>query len=65
MLTLEGTWAAVRLLRNETTAPDGGAAPFRVTVPVDEDPPVTLLGLSVSAVSEATFMVSVVVRVAP
>src|SRR2546429_3390742 len=30
-----------------TVAPPVGAAPLRVTVPVEGDPPVTLLGLSV------------------
>jgi hypothetical protein len=33
-------------LIRETAAPPLGAGPLRVTVPVDGDPPVTLIGLS-------------------
>lgn len=50
---------------SETTAPLGGAAALRVSVPVLGLPPVTVLGLSVSDVKEATDTVSVVVLVAP
>lgn len=47
IVTLAGTCATpVLLLAKEITAPDGGAAPFNVTVPVDDDPPVTVLGLN-------------------
>ena len=48
-VTLDGTVAADALLERLTTAPPLGAAPLRVTVPVDEDPPLTLVGLSASA----------------
>jgi hypothetical protein len=48
-VTLDGTWAtAVLLLESATVAPPAGAAPLRVTVPVEEFPPKTLVGLSVS-----------------
>jgi hypothetical protein len=46
-VTLAGTLAtAVLLLESVTTAPPDGAAPLSVTVPVEEFPPVTLVGLS-------------------
>ena len=46
-VTLAGTVAAAVLsLIRETAAPPLGAGPLRVTVPVDGDPPVTLVGLS-------------------
>ena len=48
-VTLAGTCAAaVLLLDNVTTAPPVGAALLRVTVPVDEDPPMTLVGFKVT-----------------
>jgi hypothetical protein len=46
-VTLTGTVAADALLERLTTAPLLGAGPLRVTVPVEGEPPVTLLGLSV------------------
>ena len=49
-VTLAGTLAAaVLLLESDTTAPPAGAGPLNVTVPVEDAPPVTLLGLSVRA----------------
>jgi len=46
-VTLKGTVAAAVLsLVRETAAPPLGAGPLRVTVPVEGDPPVTLMGLS-------------------
>ena len=50
-VTLDGTLATLVLLLDRlTTAPPLGAAALSVTVPVDELPPVTLDGLSVSDV---------------
>jgi len=47
-VTLDGTVTEPLLLDERfTVAPPVGAAPLRVTVPVEGDPPVTLLGLSV------------------
>jgi len=48
-VTLEGTVAAaVLLLESATCAPPAGASPLSVTVPVEELPPVTLVGFSPS-----------------
>jgi hypothetical protein len=48
-VTVAGTVAAAVLpLIRETTAPPVGAGPLSVTVPVEGDPPVTLVGFSVS-----------------
>lgn len=48
-VTLAGVLATVVLLLDSvTTAPPAGAAPLSVTVPVEEFPPVTLVGFSVS-----------------
>src|SRR6266436_201920 len=46
--TLEGTLAAPLLLESPTCAPPAGAAPLSVTVPVEEFPPVTVVGFSES-----------------
>ena len=46
--TLDGTLATALLLERNTPAPPVGAAMFRVTVPIEELPPVTELGFSVS-----------------
>jgi len=47
------------------TAPAGGAAPFKVSVPVEFPPPTTVFGFRVRDVREATFTVSVFVLVNP
>jgi len=52
MVTLAGTVAtAVLLLEREIIAPPLGAGPLSATLPVEGDPPLTLVGLSVSEVS--------------
>src|SRR5438128_2025170 len=43
-VTPAGTVAAASLLARETTAPSRGAGALSVTVPVEERPPVTLVG---------------------
>src|SRR5258708_32311016 len=49
MVTLTGTVAtAVLALDKETSAPPLGACALRVTVPVEDDPPDTLAGFSVT-----------------
>ena len=51
IVTLAGTLAAaVLLLDSVTCAPPDGAGPLKVTVPVEEFPPVTLAGLIVKEV---------------
>src|SRR2546426_2953380 len=47
-VTLAGTTAAGLLLESVTCAPPAGAGAFSVTVPVEELPPVTLVGLTAS-----------------
>ncbi len=47
-VTLGGTLAAPLLLESVTGAPPAGAGPLNATVPVEEFPPVTLVGLSES-----------------
>ena len=65
-VTPAGTVAAlVLLLESETSAPPLGAGPLSVTVPVEELPPVTLVGLTLSEASVGGVTVSEAVRVAP
>src|ERR1700688_425032 len=53
-VTLSGARAAVvLLLESATCAPPAGAGPLRVTVPVDEFPPTTLVGFNASDEREA------------
>ena len=47
-VTLAGTVAAALLLERFTVAPPLGAAPLRIAVPVAEEPPFTLFGLTVT-----------------
>ena len=53
-VTLAGTVVALELAESDTDAPPAGAAALNVTVPVEELPPATLVGLSESAESVAT-----------
>ena len=68
-VTLAGTVAVLMLLESETTRPPDGAAPVNVTVPCEVAPPVTLVGLSVTALRLAGggtgVTVSVAVRFTP
>ena len=68
-VTLAGTVAAaVLLLASVTTIPPAGAGALRVTVPVEDVPPVTLAGLRLRAdrVGAAVgFTVSMAVCVTP
>jgi len=53
IVTLAGTLATVvLLLESATCAPPAGAGPLSVTIPVDEFPPTTIVGFSVSVESE-------------
>jgi len=52
-VTLAGTDAAAELSDSVTTAPPAGAGALSDTVPVDDVPPVTVVGLTVSAVRVA------------
>jgi len=64
-VTLDGTVAAaVLLLVSVTTAPPLGAGPFSVTVPVEEVPPVTDVGLKLTELGAGAFTVNVAVCVA-
>lgn len=58
IVTLAGTVADVWLLASWMTAPPEGAGPVRVTVPVEDVPPITDAGLSVSDNSAGGEMVS-------
>ena len=62
-VTLAGTVAMVLSLDSVTTAPPAGAGLLKVTVPVEELPPVTLVGLKVRFESTGGLMVSVAVCV--
>jgi hypothetical protein len=65
-VTVEGTVAAdVLLLVSVTAVPPVGAGPLKVTVPWEVEPPVTLAGLSVRALTAGGVTVRVVVLVTP
>ena len=65
-LTLAGTCAAlVLLLDSITSAPPAGAAAANVTVPVDEVPPRTEVGLRVTVRSDPVITVRLAVWVTP
>ena len=64
-VTLAGTVATVGLLlESATIAPLAGAAVFRVTVPIEAAPPVTLVGLRLNEERVAGFTVGVTVSTA-
>ena len=65
-VTLGGTVVAfVLLVERATAAPPAGAGPFKVTVPVEEEPPGTDVGLSVSEERTGGRMVNEAVCVDP
>jgi hypothetical protein len=65
-VTEAGRAAAVLLLDRETEMPPVGAALVKVTVPVEDEPRVTLVGLSVTVESAVeTVMVRVAVWLLP
>ena len=64
-VTLAGTVALVELDVRATTAPPVPAVPLKVTVPVDEFPPTTDVGFTVTPVSVAGLIVSVAVLLVP
>jgi hypothetical protein len=65
-VTLDGTVAtAVLLLESWMVTPADGAAPLRVTVPVDGLPPTTLDGFNFNEDSVGRVIVSVAVFVTP
>ncbi len=65
-VTLAGTLATEGLLLDSaTTVPPAGAAPLRVTVPVEELPALTVVGESVNDDSKGGLMVRAVVLVMP
>lgn len=64
-VTLVGVCALALLAESATVTPPLGAAPFRVAVPIDEFPPRTLVGLSVTEERVGGVMVRVCICVAP
>lgn len=65
-VTLASTWAAeTLLLERVTTAPPVGAALISVTVPVEEVPPTTEVGLSVNVLTPLLSTLSPAVLFAP
>ena len=65
IVTLAGTLAADELPLNVTITPPLGAGPLNVIVPWEVDPPVTLVGLMVSALNAGEVTVSAAVFVTP
>jgi hypothetical protein len=64
IVTLAGTLAAaILLLLRVTSAPPAGAGPFKVTIPVDEVPPRTEVGLTDIELSVAAVTVKIAVLV--
>ncbi len=64
-VTLAGTVAEGSLLDSNTVAPPAGAAPLSVTVPPEEPPPTTLVGLSTSEDTNTRLTMSVAAGLLP
>lgn len=64
-VTLDGTVAALLFDCKVTTVPPDGAAPPRITVPVELAPPATVVGLRVNDVSACGLTVNVAEALAP
>jgi len=65
-VTLVGTDAAqASLLESATTAPPAGASPFRITVPVEAVPAVTVAGSTVTVSMWGHVISPVALQVAP
>lgn len=68
MVMLDGTKAGLPLVHSSTVKPPVGAAAFRVTVPVADTPPLTLVGVTDTEerpTGTAGVTVMVVVLIAP
>lgn len=59
IVTEPGGIAACELLESDTANPPVGAGPFKVTVPVEFFPPVTVAGLSESDFTAGVWTISV------
>lgn len=64
-VTLAGVDAAVLVVDKDTIAPPVGAVPFKVTVPVEEVPPVTVPGLILTVDRAAGVTVRFALRLVP
>ena len=56
-VTLAGVAADVLLSDNAISDPPDGAGPLNLTVPVDDEPPITVVGLKVKELSTAGLIV--------
>lgn len=65
IVTVKGTCAMELLLHTNAVPPPDGAVPFRLNVPVEEFPPLTDVGFSVTDASVAAFTVNVLLLVVP
>lgn len=65
IVTVVGVDADELLLARDRAVPDGPAGPLRVTVPVDEVPPITVVGLMLRPESPAGFTVNVPLELWP
>jgi hypothetical protein len=62
-VTLDATCAEALLEDNATTAPPGGAGAAKVTVPVEELPPISVFGLKLKVLVEDGLIVRTAVCV--